>query len=126
VLATGYNVVDVVAAKERGIVVTNVPAYSTDSVAQHTIALMLEGLRGISAHATAARKGKWSAGPDFCLTVGPIREVTGLTLGIVGMGVIGQSVARIAAAMGMRIAAARKEDKEPSPGGLPGLGTARL
>jgi len=103
VLATGYNVVDVAAARERGIVVTNVPAYSTPSVAQHVFALLLELTRGVGRHADLVREGRWSASPDFAFWATPQVELAGLTLGIVGFGAIGQAVARIALVFGMRV-----------------------
>ena len=103
VLATGYNVVDVATARERGIVVTNVPAYSTPSVAQHVFALLLELVRGVGRHAEQVRQGCWSASPDFTFWSTPQVELTGLKLGIVGFGAIGQAVARVARAFGMEV-----------------------
>jgi len=103
VLATGYNVVDTAAASARDIVVTNVPAYSTPSVAQHVFALLLELTRGAGRHAALVRAGRWSAAPDFSFWEGPQVELAGLTIGIVGFGAIGQAVARIALAFGMRV-----------------------
>jgi glycerate dehydrogenase len=105
VLATGYNVVDTQAAVKQGVVVTNIPTYGTDSVAQHVIALMLEFARGISVHSQAVRAGDWTNSVDWCFARQPMFEVTGKTLGIVGLGRIGLTVARIAAAMGMKIIA---------------------
>jgi glycerate dehydrogenase len=105
VLATGYNVIDVQAADECGVVVTNVPAYGTESVAQHTIALMLELMRQVGAHHHAVHTGQWSGQAEWCLPMTPIWECTGKTLGIVGLGRIGLAVARVAAAMGMRLIA---------------------
>jgi len=103
VLATGYNVVDTAAAGARDIVVTNVPAYSTPSVAQHVFALLLELTRGPGRHAALVRAGRWCAAPDFCFWEGPQVELAGLTIGLVGFGAIGQAVARIALAFGMRV-----------------------
>jgi glycerate dehydrogenase len=103
VLATGYNVVDVAAARARGMVVTNVPAYSTPSVAQHVFALLLELTRGAGRHAALVRQGHWSSSPDFAFWVGDQVELAGLTCGIVGFGAIGRAVARIAGAFGMRV-----------------------
>lgn len=103
VLATGYNVIDVAAARERGIIVTNVPAYSTASVAQHVFALLLELTRGVGCHAGLVRQGRWSASPDFSFWETPQVELAGLTFGIVGFGAIGQAVARIALAFGLRV-----------------------
>ena len=105
VTATGYNVVDIAAAAERNIPVTNVPTYGTDSVAQHATALMLELMRQPALHAAAVREGAWTQSPDWCFSLSPIHELTGMTLGIVGIGRIGRAFARIGAAMGMRILA---------------------
>ncbi len=103
VLATGYNVVDLAAAKERGIVVTNIPAYSTPSVVQHTFALLLELTQHVTLHADAVRNGEWCRAKDFCFTKTPLIELSGKTLGIVGWGAIGKSVARVAQAFGMNV-----------------------
>lgn len=103
VLATGYNVVDIPAAKERGIVVTNVPAYSTQAVAQHTMALLLASMSRVSEYDARVKQGAWSASPDFCFYAGPMEEVAGKTLGIVGFGHIGQAVARAALGLDMRV-----------------------
>lgn len=103
VLATGYNVVDVAAAKEHGIVVTNVPAYSTRAVAQHTFALLLAGVSRVHEYDAQVKQGRWQKSPDFCFYAGEMEELSGKTLGIVGFGNIGQAVARIALAFGMRV-----------------------
>jgi glycerate dehydrogenase len=103
VLATGYNVVDVDAARERGIVVTNIPAYSTASVTQHVFALLLELTRGAGRHSALVHGGRWCTAPDFAFWEGPQVELEGLTFGIVGFGAIGQAVARLALAFGMRV-----------------------
>ena len=105
VLATGYNVVDVAAAAAQGIVVTNVPAYSTRSVAQLTFALLLELTQRVGDHARAVREGRWTRSPDFCFWDHPLVELDGLTMGIVGFGHIGRSVAALAQAFGMRVLA---------------------
>ena len=105
VLATGYNVVDTVAAKEHGIVVTNVPAYSTMSVAQMVFAHLLTVTNRTEHYATENRKGKWSASPDFCYWDTELTELAGKTFGIVGLGNIGSRVAEIARALGMKVAA---------------------
>ena len=105
VLATGYDVVDAAEAVRRGIVVTNVPAYGTDSVAQHAAALMLELARRTVPHAEAVRDGAWSGDGEWCFSVAPITELSGRTLGIVGLGRIGRAFARIGAAMNMAILA---------------------
>ena len=103
VLATGYNVVDVEAARERGIVVTNVPAYGTDSVAQFTFALLLELASGVGRHDKAVRSGRWSKSPDFSFCDFSMRELAGLTMGIIGYGAIGRAVAPIASGFGMKV-----------------------
>lgn len=103
VLATGYNVVDIEAASERGIVVTNVPAYSTQAVAQHTMALLLAGMSRVHEYDARVKQGAWSNSPDFCFFAGAMEELAGKTLGIVGFGSIGQAVARAADGLGMRV-----------------------
>ncbi len=108
VIATGYNVVDVEAAKERGIVVTNVPGYGTASVAQAVIAMMLDLTNHVAAHSDATRAGRWSACPDFCFWDHPIIELQGRTLGLIGFGDIGSAVARVALAFDMKVIAARR------------------
>lgn len=103
VLATGYDVVDVAAARERGITVCNVPAYSTEAVAQHTVALLLALCQHVEHHAALVRKGAWTAQPDFSWwEIAPVL-LYGKTIGIVGCGRIGCRVARIADALGMRV-----------------------
>jgi glycerate dehydrogenase len=104
-LATGYNNVDVAAAGARGIPVANVPAYSTESVAQTAFALLLEMATGAGRFDRAVKGGEWCASRDFCLTRQQIVELDGLTLGIIGYGAIGRAVARIGAAFGMQIIA---------------------
>lgn len=106
VLATGYNVVDVGAARSRGISVSNVPEYGTDSVAQHVFALLLELCHRVSAHHAAVEAGGWAAAPDFCFWKAPLIELAGRTMGIVGFGRIGRRVGEIAHAFGMRVIAA--------------------
>ena len=105
VLATGYNVVDIAAAKERGIVVTNVPAYSTQAVAQFTMALLLEICHHVGRHSDSVHAGKWSACQDFAYWDYPLIELAGKTIGIVGYGRIGQATARAAQALGMNVIA---------------------
>ena len=111
VLATGVNNVDLDAATQRGVTVTNVPGYGSDGVAQHVFALLLELINHTSAHARAARDGTWSCSCDFSLNVAPIMELAGKTLGIVGVGAIGTRVARIGAAMGMNVMAAYQSSR---------------
>ena len=105
VLATGTNVVDLAAARERGIPVTNVPAYSTRSVAQATIALLLELTNRVGHHSERVRAGAWTRSADWCFWDFPLVELDGLTLGIVGFGRIGAAVAEIAHALGMNVIA---------------------
>lgn len=112
VLATGYDIVDVVAASERGVVVTNVPAYSTTSVAQLTIALLLEICHHVGAHSEAVRSGVWSASSDFSFWHYPLIEMAGKTMGIVGFGSIGKATAAIARALGMHVITV---DPSPEP-----------
>ncbi len=112
VLATGYNVVDIPAAKDHGVTVTNVPAYSTDSVAQHIFALLLEIVSRVAAHDASVHRGEWVRSPDFAYTLTPPRELAGKTLGIVGLGRTGSAVARIALAMGMRVLAVTRRPFE--------------
>ena len=103
VLATGYNVVDVAAARARGIPVCNVPDYGTPNVAQAVFALLLELTNRTAHHAVTVREGRWTSCPDFCYWDGELVELSGLTLGIVGYGKIGRAVAKIGRAFGMRI-----------------------
>jgi glycerate dehydrogenase len=103
VQATGVNVVDLNAARKHGVAVTNVPAYSTASVAQHVFALILELARGVGQHAAAVKDGAWSNCPDFTFQQTPQLELCGKTIGIVGFGDIGQATAQIAAAFGMQV-----------------------
>ena len=112
VLATGYNVVDVAAAKELGIVVCNVPNYSTPSVTQHIFAVLLQLLHPIDIYARAVAEGAWCRSPDFSFFLESIRELDGMTLGIVGYGAIGSSVANVAQAFGMRVLATSRRPKE--------------
>lgn len=103
-LATGYNNIDLEAASEHGIVVTNIPAYSTDSVAQHVFALLLAVTNRVEHYAQEVREGQWSRCPDFCYWDTPLMELAGKTFGIVGHGNIGRRVAEIAHAFGMHVA----------------------
>ena len=105
ILATGYNVVDIDAAKEKGVTVTNVPTYGTDSVAQMTFALLLELTNNVGIHNAAVKAGKWSKNPDWCFWELPLIQLSGKTLGIIGYGRIGQSVGKIAQAFGMKVVA---------------------
>lgn len=103
VLATGYNVVDIKAATEAGIVVCNIPAYSTNSVAQMVFAHILNFTQRVGLHAQQVRSGQWSSHTDFCFWNTPQTEIAGKTLGIIGYGRIGQQVAKIGDAFGMKI-----------------------
>ncbi len=105
VLATGYNVVDVEAAKENGIPVTNIPTYGTTSVAQFTFALLLEICHHVGIHSQAVRDGEWSINPDFSFWKFPLIELADKTIGIIGYGRIGQSVGNVATALGMKVLA---------------------
>jgi glycerate dehydrogenase len=105
VLATGYNVVDIVAAKERGIPVANIPTYGTTAVAQYVFALLLEICHHVGHHAKTVRDGRWEKEIDFCYWDFPLVELVGKTMGIVGFGRIGQATARIAEAFGMNVLA---------------------
>ncbi|WP_198782534.1 D-2-hydroxyacid dehydrogenase [Shewanella putrefaciens] len=103
VLATGTNVVDLAAAKARGIVVTNVPAYGPDAVAQMVFAHILHHTQAVAAHHQAVVDGQWANGKDFCFTLTPLQSLKGKTLGLIGYGDIGQQVAKIALAFGMQV-----------------------
>jgi glycerate dehydrogenase len=105
VLATGYNVVDVNAARGQGIIATNVPTYGTASVAQFVFALLLELCHNVKLHSDAVRAGEWSNNADWSFWKSPLVELEGKTIGIVGFGRIGRRVGRIADAMGMRVIA---------------------
>jgi glycerate dehydrogenase len=105
VLATGYNVVDVAAAGQQGIVVSNIPTYGTASVAQFVFALLLELCHNVRVHADAVRAGEWSRSPDWSFWKSPLMELAGKTMGIIGFGRIGRQTGRIADAMGMRVIA---------------------
>ena len=116
VLATGYNVVDIDAAHERGITVTNVPAYSTESVAQMVFAHLLTVTNRTEHYAIANREGRWTNNKDFCYWDFPHMELSGKTFGIVGLGNIGMRVATIANAFGMQVCAytSKSQDQLPS------------
>ena len=105
VLATGYNIVDVEAARNRGIVVTNIPAYSTDSVAQMVFAHILNICLQVQHYTEEVRDGRWTSSPDFCFWDTPLMELSGKKLGIVGLGHTGSATARIAIGFGMQVCA---------------------
>lgn len=117
VLATGYNIVDAVAARARNIAITNVPAYGTRSVAQMTMALLLELAHHVGHHAQTVRDGKWTSSLDWCYWDFPLVELEGLTMGIIGYGRIGRTVGELASAFGMKILAlARAPQNQPRRG----------
>ncbi len=116
VTATGYNIVDVAAAREKKILVTNGPSYGTKSVAQMTMALLLELTQRVGHHAQTVKDGRWSACPDFCYWDFPLLELDQLTMGIVGLGRIGRTVAGLASAFGMRVLAHTGSGHEPEKG----------
>lgn len=118
VLATGYNVVDTVAARRHGITVTNIPAYSTASVAQMVFALLLAVTNGVERFTADNRAGRWSSCADFCYWDTPLTELAGKTIGIVGFGNIGQAVARIALAFGMKVIVFTSKDAALLPAGV--------
>ncbi len=105
VLATGYNVVDIAAAREKGIPVTNIPSYGTAAVGQFAIALLLELCCRVGRHSEMVHEGRWCESTDFCFWEAPLIELDGKTIGIIGFGRIGQTTGRIAKAMGMRVLA---------------------
>ena len=115
VLATGYNVVDTAAASLRGIVVTNIPAYSTDSVAQMVFAHLLNIVNAVQLHSESVRQGDWCRSADFSYMLSPQNELAGKTLGIVGLGNIGNRVASIAHAFGMKVIAKTSKRAEDLP-----------
>lgn len=116
VTATGFDCVDLDAARERGIPVSNVPEYSTDSVAQFTFALLLELCQRVGMHADAVRAGEWTNQADFSLRKAPLVELAGKTMGVVGYGRIGRRVADVAAALGMHVLAHRPSGKPDRAG----------
>ena len=103
VTATGYNVIDIEAAKEKGIPVCNVPGYSTDAVAQMTFSLLLELTTNVALHSASVYDGQWCRSRDFCYWKAPVVDLAGKTMGLIGFGSIGQKVAQIAVAFGMNV-----------------------
>lgn len=118
VLATGYNIVDVKTAKEKGITVTNIPSYSTMSVAQRVFALLLTVTDRPEHYAIETAAGKWSSQRDFCYWNTPLMELAGKNFGIVGMGNIGKAVAKIALAFGMNVKAYSSKNRQDLPEGV--------
>ena len=116
ILATGYNIVDLAAAKRRGITVCNVPGYSTRAVVQMTFALLLEICQQVGLHSGAVHTGRWQICPDFCFWDRPLIELDGKTMGIVGYGAIGSAVGTVAQALGMKLLVTARHEK-PVPEG---------
>lgn len=116
ILATGYNIVDLAAAKRRGITVCNVPGYSTRAVVQMTFALLLEICQQVGLHSGAVHAGRWQSCPDFCFWNRPLIELDGKTMGIVGYGAIGSAVGTVAQALGMKLLVTARHEK-PVPEG---------
>lgn len=114
VLATGYNVVDVEAARKKGIPVTNIPTYGTAAVGQFAIAMLLEICHHVAHHSDAVHEGRWESSADWCFWDYPLIELAGKTMGIIGFGRIGQSTGKIAQALGMKVVA---NDEYPSDAG---------
>lgn len=112
ILATGYNIVDIDAARERGIPVCNVPGYSTDAVAQLTLALLLEICHHVAHHSEKVHAGQWSGCEDFCFWDYPLIELAGKTIGIIGFGSIGKKVGALAKCLGMKVLAAGSRPTE--------------
>ena len=116
VLATGYNNIDVSACKRRGIVVTNVPSYSTESVVQSVFGLILELYIGIGSQSASVKRGDWAKAPDFCYYPVGLRELSGKTLGIIGYGSIGRRVKEVALAFGMKVIVNTRTKRVPEDG----------
>jgi glycerate dehydrogenase len=114
VLATGYNVVDIDAARDKGVVVTNVPGYGTSSVVQMTFALLLELCQHVQRHSDGVMNGRWTQSPDWCFWDYPLIELSGKAMGIVGLGNIGMKVADLATAFGMSVLAAGRSRTDQS------------
>jgi len=126
VTATGYNIIDVATALEQGITVTNVPAYGTRSVAQHTFALLLELTQHAGHHSQLVRAGAWARSPDWCFWEQPLVELDGLTMGIVGFGRIGRAVGDLAQAFGMQVLAAESPRSRDLPRNVSSVGLEAL
>ncbi len=115
VLATGYNVIDLDAARSHGVIVTNIPAYSTDSVAQHVFALILYFTNQVAQHSSSVMAGDWVRCRDFCFWNGSLSELSGKTLGIFGYGHIGKKVAELGKAFGMNVICCTRTSKDGMP-----------
>lgn len=122
VQATGYNVIDVEAARRHGITVTNIPAYSTDSVAQMVMAHLLNITQSVDYYARENRTGRWADNPDFCYWDNPLIELAGKQMGIVGFGRTGSAVARLALAFGMKVMAYTSKPQSALPEGVEKMG----
>ncbi len=123
-LATGYNNIDLKSATERGITVCNIPSYSTPSVVQHTFALLLELCMHTGLHSNGVMAGKWNTSRDFCYWETPLMELSGKTMGIIGFGQIGQSVAKTAVCYGMKVVACAAHPRAES--GIDGVSMVTL
>src|SRR5256885_3792665 len=115
ITATGTNIIDLAAAREHDISVTNVPAYGTSSVAQTTIALLLELSLHVGLHSQTVHEGRWTASPDWCYWERPLIELDGLTMGIIGLGRIGTAVAGVATSLRMRVLPAKGKSPLAAP-----------
>lgn len=118
VLATGYNIVDIEAAKGKGVIVTNIPAYSTNSVAQLTFAHLLNIAQRVQTHSDEVRKGRWSSHTDFCFWDTPLIELFGKKMGIIGLGNTGMATAKIALGFGLEVFAYTSKSQDDLPEGI--------
>lgn len=117
-LSTGYNIVDCAWTRLHGIPVSNIPAYSTESVAQSVFAFILEHCRAVGLHSRSVAAGDWVDSPDFCYTLSPLTDLQGKTLGVIGYGSIGRAVARIGQAFGMRVIATSRSKQSGEDNGV--------
>ncbi len=113
VLATGHDVVDCRAAREKNIPVSNVPIYGTEAVAQHVMAMLLSFLHRVERHDQAVKNGEWVRSPDFCFSLSPVTEMVGKTFGVIGLGRIGRATAKLADAFGMKLIAFTRSNTDP-------------
>ena len=126
IMSTGYDGIDTAAAREKGVPVANVPAYGTTSVAQFTLALLLEVCHNIGRHSDAVKKGAWTESEDFCFWNHPLIELAGKTMGVIGFGKIGREVARLAKAFGMKVMAYGPRYKADENADVPGVSLDEL
>lgn len=126
VLATGYNVVDIEAAREQRVTVTNVPAYGTPFVVQHTFAMILELCNRVGLHDETVKNGEWQRSKDFCYWKSPLIELSGKTLGIIGLGKIGAAVADVALSFGMKVVAVQRHRERDKKSGVSFLSLEEL